>query len=142
MCDVQDTKAVFAQRLRELREARGLSQARLAAEVAAQCGLSLDPTAITRIERAQRSVSLAEAVAFAAVLGASVDEMCTPGQASTERELRRELADAEVRLANAEAAMYSANYTYAEARERAEELRGKLAAATGGAHVGGKAAAS
>jgi transcriptional regulator with XRE-family HTH domain len=129
---VQDTKAVFAQRLRELREARGLSQARLAAQVASMHGLTLDPTAITRIEGGRRSVSLTEAVAFAAVLGASVDEMCTPGPGGTERELRRELAQAEAQLANAEGAMYSADYAYTGARERVEDLRGQIAALGGG----------
>jgi hypothetical protein len=89
--------------------------------------VTLDPTAITRIERGQRSVSLTEAVAFAAVLGASVDEMCAGGPASTERELRRELAETEAQIANAEAALASANYTYAELRSRADDLRAKVA---------------
>jgi transcriptional regulator with XRE-family HTH domain len=123
---VQNVEGVFARSLRGLRSARKWSQARVAAEVAERRGLSLDPTAITRIEGGQRGVSLSEAVAIAAVLGATVDEMCTAGPGSTERELRRELAEAEAQLANTEAAMASMEYAYAESRQRVAELRARM----------------
>ena len=119
-------EGVFARSLRSLRGARKWSQARLAAEVAERRGLNLDPTAITRIERGQRGVSLSEAVAIAAVLGASVDEMCMNAPGADERALRLELAAAEAEIANAEANLASAQYVYAELSGRVAALQKKL----------------
>lgn len=59
----------FARRLRERREALGLSQAAVAEALRAESGISLDPTAITRIESNDRRISLDEAVALATILG-------------------------------------------------------------------------
>ena len=58
---------VFRRRLREVREARGVSQYDLVRELRA-LGYPMRQPAITRIERGQRKVSLDEAVAIAAAL--------------------------------------------------------------------------
>jgi transcriptional regulator with XRE-family HTH domain len=57
----------FAQRLREAREARGLTQRELAQTVK-KLGGSLNQSAITRIERGDRKVTIDEMVALAAAL--------------------------------------------------------------------------
>lgn len=65
----QQPEAVFSRWVRDLRDQQGLSQAALGSEV------GLDPTAITRIERGQRSVRLNEAVAIANALGHTLTAM-------------------------------------------------------------------
>jgi len=77
---VERTERVFARRLRELREERGLSQARLSAELA-RAGLKLDDLAILRIEKAAdgpegaRRTRLGEAAVIAKVLGVRLNDM-------------------------------------------------------------------
>jgi transcriptional regulator with XRE-family HTH domain len=68
-------ESTFANKLRELREERGLSQSQLAAALADKHGITLDPTAITRLEGGSRSVRLDEAVAIADVLRATLPQM-------------------------------------------------------------------
>lgn len=67
----------FAQRVRELREALGLSQTQLATTLRLK-GVKIDPTSITRLEKGTRGVRLDEAVAIAGVLDQTVDEMLRP----------------------------------------------------------------
>jgi transcriptional regulator with XRE-family HTH domain len=69
------SESTFANKLRELREEKGLSQSQLAAALAAKHGINLDPTAITRLEGGSRSLRLDEAVAIADVLGATLPQM-------------------------------------------------------------------
>lgn len=77
---MQETpEQAFSERLRQYREASGISQAALAKQV------GLDPTAITKIEKGNRSIRLDEAVAITdalrrSSLGASYTlmQMITP----------------------------------------------------------------
>lgn len=65
---VNGPEEVFRRRLQEAREARGgMSQRELAARVA-NIGMKINQSAITRIERGERKVSLGEAIALAAAL--------------------------------------------------------------------------
>ncbi len=68
---------VFAARLKEVRKARGMSQAELA-ERATQAGVPLGKLALMRIENGQRGVSLDEMVALTELLGASPAHMLCP----------------------------------------------------------------
>lgn len=61
------TREELAQRVRSLREERGMSQRKLAA------ALELDPASMNRIEAGQRGVSTGELVAIAEALGVDVD---------------------------------------------------------------------
>jgi ribosome-binding protein aMBF1 (putative translation factor) len=65
---------VFAKRMRQVRERRGWSQAKLA-DWMRTYGVDLHSTAITRIERGERSISLNEASAVAAALGVLLVEL-------------------------------------------------------------------
>ena len=68
---------VFRARLREVRRLKGWTQADLASALAA-AGMNLGESAITRMERGTRGLSLDEAVAIAAVLGVSPLHMIVP----------------------------------------------------------------
>lgn len=59
--------------MRAAREARGWSQRQLAQELSSR-SYRIDPSAITRIEKGQRDVRLAEAIRIAIVLELSLDE--------------------------------------------------------------------
>lgn len=61
-------------RFRALRTEKDLTQAAVAARLE-ESGLSLDPTAITRIERGSRTLRLGEAVAIAAALDTSLERV-------------------------------------------------------------------
>ena len=67
----------FARCVREFRIAFGWTQVRLAEEVRLR-GVTLHPTAITRIESGQRRVSLDEAVALADALIISLSGLLQP----------------------------------------------------------------
>jgi transcriptional regulator with XRE-family HTH domain len=67
MNEAATPEAIFSRRLKETRRARGLSQRRLVARLAA-LGRPLNQAVITRIERGARKVSLDEAIALAAAL--------------------------------------------------------------------------
>jgi transcriptional regulator with XRE-family HTH domain len=64
-----EPEQVFAAVLRASREQQGLSQSTLAEKV------GLDPTAITKIEKGNRSIRLNLAVAISHVLGKSLADM-------------------------------------------------------------------
>lgn len=64
----------FGEAVREARLEFGWSQQRLAERLSSN-GLKLDSTAITRIEKGQRSVRLSEAVTIAAELGIDLNEL-------------------------------------------------------------------
>lgn len=101
----------LGRRLKEVRDRRGLSQARLAEVVEQATGLKLDPTAITRIERGDRAVRLNEAVALSVVLGLSLDELIAPHPGNLDDQVER----AGVDLRNAE---YAAEFWRAEVDAR------------------------
>jgi len=71
-------ESVFARRMREVRDERAVSQASLAAVMAADGGPRLDSTAITRMERGSRAVRLDEAVAVARALDVPLDSLLRP----------------------------------------------------------------
>jgi transcriptional regulator with XRE-family HTH domain len=61
-------EAAFGARVRQMRERQNLSQRRLA-ELVAERGVKLDPTAVTRLEKeGERGIRLSEAAAISAVL--------------------------------------------------------------------------
>jgi transcriptional regulator with XRE-family HTH domain len=68
-------ESTFANKLRDLREEKRLSQSQVAAMLSDKHGIKLDPTAITRLEGGSRTLRLDEAVALADVLGTSLDRM-------------------------------------------------------------------
>lgn len=73
----------FGHRVRALREARKFTLADLANHLGITTGVSgapinLDPSAVARLEKGQRSIRLNEAVAIAKVFDQTVDEMLRP----------------------------------------------------------------
>jgi len=68
---------VFRERLRELRQARGLSQAELARRMRVD-GRPMTKVAVLRIEKGERGISLDEAIAFVAVLFAVPPQLFAP----------------------------------------------------------------
>ncbi len=75
--NVSNVRSTFASRVRQVREGRGWSQEELARRLG-ELGLRLDPTAITRMERGERSVRVEEAVVLAQALGLPLDELLQP----------------------------------------------------------------
>jgi transcriptional regulator with XRE-family HTH domain len=71
---VGNVEPTFGKAVREARNEMGWSQQKLA-ERLTLAGLRIDPTAITRIERGQRSIRLSEAVTIAAELGIDLNEL-------------------------------------------------------------------
>jgi transcriptional regulator with XRE-family HTH domain len=72
-----DIESGLVARIVELRAARGLKQKELAE------ALGLDPSSVSRIEKGERAVSVAELVQMADVLGVRVEELlAVPNQPS------------------------------------------------------------
>jgi transcriptional regulator with XRE-family HTH domain len=89
-----DPDRFFGENVRQLRQLHGWSQRELAEQLERQTAVSVDPSAITRIEKG-RAVSLRQAVALAVTLGAeSLDEMLDERPESDLAEWREELAGA------------------------------------------------
>jgi transcriptional regulator with XRE-family HTH domain len=72
---------LFGQRLRETREARGLSQTELAEHMTNQ-GRPMSKAALLRIEKGTRGLSLDEAIALAAILYAAPVNLLSPPEDS------------------------------------------------------------
>lgn len=70
---------VFAQRLREIREARGMSRPQLA-RLMTERGRPMTKLALHRIENGDRKVSLDEAIAFAETLRAALAALLSPAE--------------------------------------------------------------
>jgi len=96
-------ETVFARRMREVRDDSAVSQAALAAVMAAAGGPRLDSTAITRMERGTRAIRLCEAVAVARALNVPLGDMLRPAPPLTERVAQAGKAAHEARLREAEA---------------------------------------
>jgi transcriptional regulator with XRE-family HTH domain len=73
----QRVSDVFLMRLREMRRARGWSQAELAA-VMTEAGRPMGRAALLRIENGERGLSLDEALSFAAVLHVAPAHLLSP----------------------------------------------------------------
>jgi transcriptional regulator with XRE-family HTH domain len=74
---VQTIRTVLARRVRQVRGRHGWSQERLAEQLES-LGVRLHPTAIVKIERGTRGVSVDEALALAAALNVSPDVLLLP----------------------------------------------------------------
>lgn len=75
----QTLSSIAAKRIREVREARGWSQRVLAAKLSA-VGYPLDNTALHRIERQQRNLSLDDLAAIAYALGCQPPDLISPDE--------------------------------------------------------------
>ena len=80
---MDDLRAAFGQRVKELREGMGWSQEQLAERAA------LDPTYISGIERGQRNPGLNALNYLARALGVSLPELLTDLRVPRRREIRR-----------------------------------------------------
>lgn len=112
---------VFAQRVRQLREAAKLSQAQLAAKLTAE-GTKFDPSAITRLEKGTRMIRLNEAVAIADTFGVKLEEMLLPG-----RSLIDQIHHLEALIQQQEGVMRLAETTLPVNRRLLARLREQLA---------------
>ncbi|BBX89002.1 helix-turn-helix transcriptional regulator [Mycolicibacterium boenickei] len=65
----------FGKAVRQRRSAIGVSQRKLSELLLDKTGVKLDASAITRIEKGQRDLKLAEAAAIANVLGVGIDQL-------------------------------------------------------------------
>lgn len=121
---------LFATRMKEARNAQGLSQAALAKKLN-EIGLMIgdlailriekkvDQTAVSRVEQATRTVRLSEAVAIAYVLGIDLSDLTR----SSSLPLQEQIARAEKTYADAETNIGVAHVELERARERLNHLR-------------------
>lgn len=114
----------FARRLTEERQRVGLSQAALAARLTAVIGRSIDPSALARAEKHERSIRLDEAVAIADLLQVPLASMLRDREAVDEEigELRRELSQYAWQIQQAEEEVQRAQDAMAATRRRLAEL--------------------
>jgi transcriptional regulator with XRE-family HTH domain len=120
---------MFAQRMRETRDDRHISQAALADKLESEFGITLDPSAITRIEqrrdeRGSRAIRLGEAAAIAAALGVPLPDLLRPDSAR----LAERLAEAKGRAQQIDIAVKHAAHQRELAMREVEELEHQLAA--------------
>ncbi|HET7386142.1 MAG TPA: helix-turn-helix domain-containing protein [Nocardioidaceae bacterium] len=116
----ESAETLFVRRMRERREAEGLTQTQLASNVSKYTGTKLDATAVTRMEKGARTVRLNEAAAIASLFGIGLDEMCTP---TTVAEVVGELQEARKGMVRIRALMEQAEAHYTE---RTEAVRDSL----------------
>ncbi|MCG8152579.1 helix-turn-helix domain-containing protein [Pimelobacter simplex] len=88
----------FGDRVKTARESVGLTQRGLAERIQADYGLTIDPSAITRIEKGDRSARTAEISAIAGALDTTVAMLFGESRTSSLRDLRDE-ADRSMRAA-------------------------------------------
>ncbi|MGI8815488.1 MAG: helix-turn-helix domain-containing protein [Pseudonocardia sp.] len=111
---VQETpESIFIRWLIDLRKEQGLSQASLAAKV------GLDPTAITKIERGNRSVSLNDAAQLARALGHSLNLMVAAPPAPS---LQSTLNRAEMNMEEAQDLVRRAQATFEETKKERDGI--------------------
>lgn len=72
-----DTEATFALRMRQRREGLGMSQKSLAHGMSIERGW-IEQSAIARIEKGQRRVTLTDALALTKALDCTLDDLLTP----------------------------------------------------------------
>lgn len=101
----ETSQTVFARRLRQERIAKGIAQSELARRMSARLGSAIDGSAITRVEKGERSVKLEEAVAAADILAVPLASLVTDKSPEEARidELHRELGLQQERSDAAEA---------------------------------------
>jgi transcriptional regulator with XRE-family HTH domain len=130
-------ESVFAARLRQAREAAGMTQPQLADRLYEASGIRLDPSAITRIERGKRTIRLNEAAHLAVILDIRIgDLMLLPpwsaglhpqDQEAQRRALNGELARLDAEIARAVADAAQAGNRAAELAERRKDIAMQLA---------------
>ena len=131
---VRTAEQVFGARVRELRDAMKITQNGLSFRVEVMTGhagnrIKMDPSAIARLEKGERSIRLNEASALSAALDMSVDEMLRKALPPEEqiRQAEEQLERAHWRAAQAEAEHHVA-------KARLERLRTRLGGGDGGEH--------
>lgn len=114
----------FARRLQEERQRAGLSQAALASSVTSIIRRSIDPSAVARAEKHERTVRLDEAVAIAQALQVPLGSMLRDRDAVDVEigELRRELSQYHWQIHQAEEAVQRAQDSMSATRRRIAEL--------------------
>lgn len=114
---------MFAHRLREQRKSAKLTQAGLARLLSDLLGTTVNSTAVTKIEKGDRTVRLDEAVAAAQALGVPLATLVseqTPESARLD-ELRKELAIQESRAHEAETEFKQAQFAIAQTQQAIDE---------------------
>jgi transcriptional regulator with XRE-family HTH domain len=102
---VREEDVAFGTRLAEARQKAGISQRALAGAMGER-GLSIDPSAITRIEKGERSVRLGEVRLMSEVLGISLNALLNGDDPRSEIEVLREEANEAMRTAQSNAAKF------------------------------------
>lgn len=111
----------FGARIRKLRDEYETTQA-LLAQMVEDHGVKLDPSAIARLEKGERSIRLNEAVAFASSFRMTVDELLRPALPPDEQ-----VREAEKHLQRAKWRALSALVEHESAEERLKRLRERIA---------------
>jgi transcriptional regulator with XRE-family HTH domain len=93
--DISD--AIFARRLREVREQAGMTQQQLA-DLMARTGNKIHRSTIGKIESGGRPVTIGEAVQLAGILGADLAELITDPAPDAVAEAHRARVRAQVRV--------------------------------------------
>jgi transcriptional regulator with XRE-family HTH domain len=93
--DISD--AIFARRLRQVREQAGMTQQALA-DLMARTGNKIHRSTIGKIENGDRPVTIGEAVQLAGILGADLAELITDPAPDAVAEARRARVRAQVRV--------------------------------------------
>ncbi len=123
--DTSAFDAAFGRRVRELREAAGLTQRQLASQMTA-AGHTMHQTTIAKIEAGQRPVLVKESSALAGVLGVSQADMM-PGPDGPDDPIARVRIWALERLiAEHELAASTASATAADLRRQLDDFRASL----------------
>ena len=124
------SETTFARRLKEFRQQSRMSQAVLAQRLSEEHGIDLDPTAITRMEKADhpRAIRLNEATAIAAVLGVRLVDMLSAAQAgeAAVEQAKRAWTEAEVEVARLRGQIKDAEAAVAVTKERYRRLKKDL----------------
>jgi len=116
----------FAEHLRRVREARGVSQSELA-RLATAYGSPMRQQTITRIETGRQNITLDQAGALSMALGWELVDMLRPPEATmTADEVSSEMAAAQSRVEELEAELAEAVRQQERARERVKELQARL----------------
>jgi transcriptional regulator with XRE-family HTH domain len=123
-------EAVFGARVRALRAQIGIPLESLAAAVLDTAGAAMTPSELSALESGQRPIRLNEAVALAAVLDMTVEEMLRPVPPPAEQ-LRR--AQETVGRASARMAEARAEYKFAKTHLHGLQISGMATANTDGA---------
>lgn len=119
-----DSAAIFARRMREERHRAGLSQAALAERVTALLDYKVDGSSVTRVEKGERSVRLAEAIAIAEALQTPLSALLRDRVAIDDEigELERDLSEELHRASLAEEALDTARAAVRAVERRIAEL--------------------